>query len=233
LLLFYKVGPSPSEWWGMKIESADQGRSWSAAARLPEEVLGPIKNKPVLLSDHRLLCGSSTEHDGWRVHMEWTSDGGATWERSAALNKPNENEAIQPTILQLGGDHLQILCRSKSIGKILTSDSHDGRTWSPLKATALPNPNSGIDAITLKDGRHVIVYNHASRKRSPLNIAVSEDGNVWNAAIVLEDEPGEYSYPAIIQTSDGLVHVTYTWRRKRVRHVVVDPMKLELGEAYR
>jgi len=234
LLLFYKVGPSPSSWWGMKIESADQGSSWSAPQRLPNEILGPIKNKPVLLSDGRLLCGSSSEHEGWRVHMEWMSDGGDIWERTEALNKVNENEGIQPTVLKHGGDRLQILCRSRRSGKILTSTSEDGgRTWSALANTALPNPNSGIDAVTLSDGRHVVVYNHTSRGRSPLNVAVSEDGTVWRAAIVLEDQPGEYSYPAVIQTSDGMVHITYTWKRQRVRHVVVDPAKLELGETYR
>ena len=64
--------------------------------------------------------------------------------------------------------------------------------------------------------------------RSPLNVAVSRDGVAWDAALTLERDPGEYSYPAVIQTSDGLVHVTYTWRRERIRHVVIDPAKLTL-----
>ena len=95
----------------------------------------------------------------------------------------------------------------------------------------LPNPNSGTDAVTLKDGRHLIVYNHIGGepgkwggKRSPLNVAISSDGRTWQGVLVLEDEPNqEFSYPAVIQTSDGLVHITYTWKRQRVRHVVVDP----------
>jgi predicted neuraminidase len=66
------------------------------------------------------------------------------------------------------------------------------------------------------------------QSRSLLNVAVSSDGRQWQAALVLENSPGEYSYPAVIQTRDGLVHITYTWKRKRVRHVVVDPAKLEL-----
>jgi predicted neuraminidase len=94
----------------------------------------------------------------------------------------------------------------------------------------LPNPNSGIDAVTLADGRHLLVYNHTARGRSPLNVAMSADGNVWKAACVLESEPGEYSYPAVIQTADGLVHVTYTWKRQRIRHVVLDAKKLNLRE---
>ena len=97
-----------------------------------------------------------------------------------------------------------------------------------MTATVLPNPNSGIDAVTLKDGRQLLVYNHTTKGRSPLNVALSDDGQEWQAALVLENKPGEYSYPAVIQSHDGLVHITYTWRRLRVKHVVVDPAKLHL-----
>ncbi len=96
-----------------------------------------------------------------------------------------------------------------------------------MSLLALPNPNSGTDALTLRDGRHLLVYNHATDGRSPLNLAVSRDGRTWQAALVLEDEPkAEFSYPAIIQTTDGLAHVTYTWKRRKVRHAVIDPAKL-------
>jgi predicted neuraminidase len=112
--------------------------------------------------------------------------------------------------------------------------SHDlGRTWSALAAIDLPNPNSGTDAITLKDGRQLLVYNHSAHgpdspgwgPRWPLNIALSDDGVSWHEVLTLEDKPlpDGYAYPAVIQTADGLVHITYTWDRKRIRHVVVDP----------
>jgi predicted neuraminidase len=96
-----------------------------------------------------------------------------------------------------------------------------------MTLAALPNPNSGIDAVTLRDGRHLIVYNHTDRGRSPLNVALSLDGKTWQAALVLESEPGEYSYPAVIQSADGLVHITYTWKRQRIKHVVIDPAELK------
>jgi predicted neuraminidase len=228
LLLFYKVGPSPSTWWGMRTESADGGKTWSTPIRLPDNIAGPIKNKPVLLADGRLLCGSSTEDQGWRVHMEWTKDAGKTWERTEALCDGKMTAAIQPTIL-VQGDKLIMLCRSRGAGVILRAESKDeGRTWSPLEKTELPNPNSGIDAVTLKGGRHLLIYNHTATGRSPLNLAASDDGKAWQAAALLETEPGEYSYPAIIQSSDGLVHITYTWKRQKVKHVVVDPAKLAL-----
>lgn len=225
LMLFYKVGPSPSTWWGMLMTSDDDGATWSAPHRLPEHIDGPVKNKPVQLPNGDLLCGSSTEHDGWRVHFERTSDLGKTWQRIGPVNDGKEFGAIQPSILFLGGEKLLAVGRTKQ-GKVFRVASDDlGRTWGPLTATALPNPNAGTDAVTLKDGRHLIVYNHTPKGRSPLNVAVSRDGQAWQPALVLETEPGEYSYPAIIQTADGLVHITYTWKRQRVKHVVVDPAK--------
>jgi predicted neuraminidase len=226
LLLFYKVGPKPNSWWGMLIRSEDGGKSWSQPERLPDEIAGPIKNKPVLLADGRLLCPSSTEDKGWRVHLETTSDAGKTWQRTEPLCDGVTRSAIQPTILR-HERKLQILCRNRSAGPILQAWSSDaGRTWTKLEEAGLPHPGSGIDGVTLADGRHLLVYNHTTRGRSPLNVAVSADGLEWQGALILENQPGEYSYPAIIQTGDGLVHVTYTWKRQRVKHVVIDPAKL-------
>jgi len=226
LLLFYKDGPSPSRWWGMLMQSSDGGRTWSKPRRLPDGILGPIKNKPVLLADGTLLCPSSSEHDGWRVHMEMTRDLGATWTKTAALNDGKEFGAIQPAILFHPGNRLQTLCRSRQ-GRVTESWSEDGgNTWSAMKATSLPNPNSGLDAVTLRDGRHLLVYNPVARGRTPLVVAVSHDGAAWRTVVTLEEQPGEYSYPAIIQGRDGRVHVTYTWKRERIKHWVLDPAKL-------
>lgn len=227
ILLFYKVGPSPSTWWGEMVTSKDHGETWSRPYRLPEDIYGPIKNKPVLLENGDLLCPSSSENDGWRVHMEITKDEGVTWEITPALNE-KEIRAIQPTLLIHPGGKIQLLCRSTS-SSILTSWSDDnGRTWSGLTSTILPNPNSGIDAVSLKDGRYLVVYNHILKGRNVLNVAVSNDGMEWEAAVLLEnDKPGtEFSYPAVIQTNDGLIHITYTWNRKLVKHVVLDPAKI-------
>jgi predicted neuraminidase len=230
VMLFYKVGPNPREWWGLVMESEDGGKTWSPPRRLPAGILGPIKNKPVLLASGTLLCPSSTEDAGWRVHMERTSDGGTTWSKTDPLNDPKTFSLIQPTILDHGPAGIQVLCRSKQ-ESIVESWSHDdGKSWGKFAATTLPNPNSGIDAVVLKDGRSLLVYNNTPTGRSPLNIAVSDDGKIWKAGPTLETEPGEYSYPAVIQTSDGLVHISYTWKRQRIKHVVVDPAKLKLND---
>ena len=231
LLLFYKVGPSPSAWWGMLKTSDNNGKTWSEAVRLPKNILGPIKNKPVLLENGELICPSSTENDGWRVHMEFTSDLGITWERTAALNEKTTG-AIQPTVLTHKGGKIQMLCRSTS-GKILTAESIDnGYSWSELAETALPNPNSGIDAVTLKDGRQLLVYNHLTKGRNIINVAVSENGTDWKAAALLENdiEGTEFSYPAVIQANDGMIHITYTWKRMLIKHVVIDPSAIATKE---
>jgi predicted neuraminidase len=227
-MLFYKVGPSPSEWWGMLKRSDDGGKTWSKAVRLPDGFMGPVKNKPVMLPDGILLCPSSTENDGWQIQMELTADLGKTWTKSVPARSERKWSAIQPTVLFHPGGRLQILCRTKE-GCIAESWSADnGRTWSPLVGTLLPNPNSGIDGVTLRDGMQLIVYNpvtitagSSSGRRTPLSVAISSDGKNWNEVIKLETDPGEYSYPAVIQTSDGLIHITYTWNRKMIKHVVV------------
>lgn len=230
LMLFYKVGPTPSTWWGMLTTSADGGETWSSPVRLPERIDGPVKNKPIQLPNGDILCGSSTEDDGWRVHFEVTSDLGKNWRRIGPVNDGKTFGAIQPSILSLGGDKLLAVGRTKQ-AKVFQIASHDqGKTWQSMEASSLPNPNSGTDAVTLNNGQHWIIYNHTARGRSPLNISVSVDGKHWKAAVVLENEPGEYSYPAIIQTSDGLIHVTYTWRREKIKHAVIDPHQVKPRE---
>lgn len=231
LRLFYKVGPAPARWWGMTITSRDDGATWTAPARLPDGILGPIKNKPVELANGVVVSPSSTESTDadpiWRVHFERSADGGATWSLVRPASAPSELNAIQPSVLTYADGRLQAVGRTRS-GKLFETWSRDmGKTWSSLALLDVPNPNAGIDAVTLRDGRQLLVYNHTPTGRSPLNVAVSRDGAHWRMVLVLESEPGEYSYPAVIQTRDGLVHVTYTWRREKVKHVVIDPARLQ------
>jgi predicted neuraminidase len=228
LVLFYKAGPSPNEWWGLARTSGDGGRKWSGEIPLPPGVLGPIRAKPVELERGVVLAGSSTEDHGWVVHMErWTPPGLASpeaWERGPALNDAARFEAIQPTLLVHSPTEIQALCRSRQ--KVITEvwSRDGGRTWGPMAATTLPNPSAGIDAVRLADGRFLLAYNPTSSGRGTLALAVSTDGREWRKAVVLEDDgAGEYSYPALVQARDGRVHLTYTWRRERIRHVALDP----------
>ncbi|MBM3845816.1 MAG: sialidase [Verrucomicrobia bacterium] len=223
LLLFYKVGPDPRTWWGMLRTSSDGGITWSEARRLPDGILGPIKNKPVQLANGDILSGSSSEHDGWRLHFERSSDLGRTWTRTEALHDGKTIAAIQPSILRMGGDRLLALGRTRQ-GRVFEITSEDlGATWGRIQLGQVPNPSSGTDAVTLSDGTHLLIYNPVTRGRSPLKVAWSREGREWKDVLELENEPGaEFSYPAIIQSKDGKVHMTYTWKRKKVRYVVAD-----------
>ena len=234
LMLFYKVGPSPQTWWGELRTSTDGGVTWSAARRLPNGILGPIKNKPVQLADGTILSPTSSETEErpskWTVHFERSTDGGKTWSATPPLNDGVTIGAIQPSILfhdRMGGSKLQAVGRTRQ-GKVFTISSGDaGKTWGSLSLLdGVPNPSSGTDAVTLKDGRHLLVYNPVPKGRTPLVVGLSRDGKTWQPMVTLEDQPGEYSYPAIIQTADSRVHITYTWKRERVKHVVLDPTKL-------
>lgn len=227
LMLFYKVGPDPRHWWGMRKTSVDGGQTWSNPERLPEGIIGPAKNKPVELVDGTILSPSSSERSGWKVFIERSSDRGSHWQRLGPLADTGEFSAIQPALLVWPSGRLQLLARSRQ-GRIVESESADaGSNWTLLKATALPNPNSGIDAVTLRDGRALLVYNPTHVRRSPLVVAISGDGEHWRDVLTLERGWGEYSYPAVIQTVDGLVHIAYTWKRERIRHVVIDPARLK------
>ena len=223
LVLFYKMGPSPREWWGMMKTSADEGKTWTSAERLPGEMLGPIKNKPVQLRDGSLLYPTSSESvvgNKWHIHMEKSDKDGRNWRKIAVNN--DSFGAIQPSILLHPRGRMQLLCRSRQ-GYIVQSWSTDnGETWSTVTRTNLPNPNSGTDAVTLKNGKHLLVYNPLQRGRNKLHVAISQDGINWKDIHVLENETqGEFSYPAVIQSPDGIIHITYTHQRKKIKHVAL------------
>lgn len=223
-LMFYLYG-TLMEAKGAMIVSEDGGQTWSEPRLLPDGVRGATKNKPVLLDDGVLVCPDNSN----RLTFHRSNDYGKTWLETGAVPDPDKLGAIQPTILTHPDGRLQTLGRS-SCGSIVTSWSSDGGlTWSPLERTNLPNNNSGVDAVTLKDGRHLLVYNPVGipegrwgGPRTPLSVAISDDGVHWRQIMTLEDEKGEYSYPSVIQADDGMVHVVYTWHRLRVKHAVID-----------
>ena len=229
LSLYYKVGPNPREWWGMVMQSGDEGKSWSLPQKLPAGILGPIKNKPITLASGVILSPSSTEtkNDEWHAHIERSTNGGKTWEK-IVIDPQNRVKVIQPTLMLYPGGKIQAMLRSNQNNIMESWSDDEGKTWSPLKITVLMNPNSGIDAVTLRSGLQVLIYNPTQKGkdwangRNKLSVAVSRDGKAWKEVVTLEDHPiGEYSYPSVIQTSDKTVHVVYTADRKSIKHVVL------------
>jgi alpha-L-rhamnosidase len=237
LQLYFKIGFNIQSWQGWRITSKDGGKTWSKRERLPEGIYGPIKNKPVLVlsggsvpegrAGNRLIAPTSDERDGWKIYFELSDDMGKTWRRTAFVEADAGVKAIQPAIITLTDGRLEALCRTRSRHIGVTYSSDNGETWSKLQLIGMPNNNSGIDAVTLQDGTFAIICNDwpieptkEKGARTPLSILRSNDGIHWNHWITLEDSPVlQYSYPSIIQSRDGHIHVVYTWRRQRIKHV--------------
>jgi predicted neuraminidase len=257
LWLYYKYGTHPSTWKGARKWSDDEGRTWSRVDYLPAGILGPIKDKPLVLPDGTIVSGSSVENGKWNAWIERSTDNGKTWTKFGPITVPASEDVpsaaapptgeekqrpgahgihaknyppssatvgiIQPSVVWMGGKHLRFFARSRTrAARIAVADSwDDGKTWTQAHFIDLPNPNSGIDAVRLKDGRIVLAFNDSYTQRTPLNLAVSRDGSHFRIFKTLEDGPGQYSYPAIIQAGSGDLLITYTWRRESIKFVRV------------
>ena len=239
---FFKVGVDEINWSTYWAQSSDNGVSWSEAVELVKGDVGgrgPVKNKAIQLNDGAWLAPASLEikvegREIWTAFSDRSEDQGKTWIRSEDFVMPTLEDgkpdprfggegAIQPTFWESKPGQVHALLRTGA-GIVWRTDSTDGgKTWGIYTATDLPNNNSGLDALRLKDGRVVLIYNPVGENwgaRTPLDIAVSSDnGHTWDIIAHLEDDPdikGEYSYPAIVETEDGIA-VCYTWKRERIR----------------
>jgi predicted neuraminidase len=227
LYLFYKIGKNPREWFGAVINSSDNGQSWSTPKYLPKGFLGPIRNKPIETSTGVILCGSSTESietNKWRVHLEEYTETTNEW-RKINIEDKNNFEIIQPTFLVHSKHTIQMLCRSKH-NKIITSWSEDnGKHWIKTDSINVINSNSGIDALAVSKNAFLLVNNPLKQGpdwfygRNILDVEFSTDGLNWKTLFNLEKKvKGEFSYPAIIQTSDKKIHILYTYNREFIKH---------------
>ncbi|MDR7211823.1 sialidase family protein [Flavobacterium piscis] len=234
LYLFYKVGKNPREWFGAMIISKDNGNTWSKPKYLPDGILGPIKNKPIETAPGVILCGSSTESvddNKWRVHVEKYTETTDTWEK-ITIDDKKEFDIIQPAFLVHSPNEIQMLSRSKH-NKIISSWSEDnGDTWKKTDSIHVVNSNSGIDAVTLAKGSFLLVNNPLKQGkdwfngRNVLDVEYSKDGVKWQKLFDLENQAeGEFSYPAIIQTTDGKIHILYTFNRKYIKHTAFEVVK--------
>lgn len=233
MLLFYKTGPKVTEWVGHVKHSPDGGYTWSDDSAFEPGMMGAVRNKPITLKSGRIVSGSSEEFDPdengfrrWAVHFELSDDDGQSWRKVGPVAMDDTVRVIQPTILTRRDGSLLALCRSANGRIARTVSSDDGETWSRIQLTDFPNNNSGIDAVTLPDGRFAMVCNPVGEDwgaRYPLCVFISDDGETWQEVANLDSEPCEsgYCYPAIIYGSDGALHITYTWDRKRISYARV------------
>lgn len=239
LVLFYRVGPDPRDAISLYKSSLDEGIHWSPAEILPAGITGPTKGKPVFDSNENMICGSSVEvgapEDAFKATACWieilSSD--LKWSKHGPLEVPNKRfGCIEPVLFWRPNGLLKMLCRDRSNrigleGWIWTAESIDGgKTWTELKNTSLPNPDAGIEALLLRNGNILLIYNHSHINRHPLTIALSNDGgSSWTSLCNIEDESGEF--PSAVLDSQGLVHLIYAWssagkEQRRIKHIIMD-----------
>jgi predicted neuraminidase len=231
LYFWYKAGPKPENWTGYVRTSRDNGKTWSTPEMMPAGFWGPVRAKPIQLDNGTMLAGTSVEsYRNWTPYVDRSTDDGKTWKRSNAFNISYKFGQIQPTLFQAQDGKIVALMRSKNPPNICQSESKDeGETFTPAEATVLPNPSAGIDVVKMKEGDLFLIHNPSQMFRTPLSLArSSDDGKTWKKVVDLETEPGEFSYPAMIQSSIGLLEITYTWKRTHIKHVTVEPKKYRL-----
>ena len=208
------------------MSSADEGLTWSKIADFDNEPLGTMpRNKPIILGDRVLL--PLYDEKTWRGFVYISDDDCQTWHRSGFIE--SDGGCIQPTLIPRNDGSILALLRDRQKRHVLQSISSDrGETWTFCQPTSLPNPNSGVDAVRLSSGKVIIAYNHSCEQRTPMSVAISDDeGHTWTRKVDVETDHAEFSYPAIIQSSDGLIHLAYTWRRKGIAHLIFDEEWLE------
>ena len=206
--------------------SADSGVTWSADKPFFHDTLGWLpRNLTIFLKDGTLLVPISDERNGHGVDLSFflaTKDNGATWTQSGIMRGGE-----QPTFIERSDGTLLAYLRVRP--NIKAAESHDGgKTWTEPVPTQWKNPDAGISMRRLNDGHVLLVFNNQDNSRSPLHIARSlDEGRTWEKPLQLESNPGEYSYPSVLQTSDGKIHIIYTFRRYSIKHVELNEGWLE------
>jgi predicted neuraminidase len=205
--------------------SSDHGRTWSKSERL---ILSPFfnvselaRNKPVALEADGWLVPIYHECAGKFPELLWLREDGAGF-RATKTRLTGGRAFLQPALVPLSSQSVLAFLRdaSPARGMVMAASSNAGLTWSEPRPAGLPNPNAGLDALRLPDGRVLVVFNDSRTDRSNLRLAFSSDeGRTWKRAATLAEEAGaEFSYPFVMQGGDGLFHVVYTWKRQAIRH---------------
>ncbi|MCR4403880.1 MAG: exo-alpha-sialidase [Candidatus Acetothermia bacterium] len=221
--------------------SFDLGRTWRDLELFWEEkgLLG--KNKPLHLREVWLIPVEWERE--WSAAFLRSEDNGATWEIVGDLGKEAGAHLIQPALVPLADGRLMAYMRSQERYIFVAYSPDLGKSWTRPQPTPLPNNNSGIDMERLDSGSLVLAFNPTTPvpglaklhqgwpevmpagfdvwgPRTPLVLALSQDeGKTWPYRLALEEGPGEFSYPAIIQDEQGIIHVAYTYNRKAICHV--------------
>lgn len=233
LWLFY-VSSAISGWSTSSLNvktSTDGGATWTRSRRLTLSPFGNIselvKNKPVMLAGGGFVLPVYHEFIGLfpeMLRVRGYPGGQMSWRKTRVAGW---RSFFQPSLVPLGPRSAVAFFRcsapQSAVGIAATSDA--GLTWTKPRFTELPNPNSAVDALLLSDGRILLAFNDSRSGRANLRLAVLEydrptGGLTATRAATLEEDAGKrFSYPYMIRTRDGLIHIVYTWQRRRIKHV--------------
>jgi len=230
LVLQFKVGASVRRWRSWLARSTDGGRTFPAPAPLvpgdgdARGSRGAVRSKPIRLASGDWLAGASVESwRRWDAYFDRSPNGLDGWIATPFVALERRGSAgkgmIQPTLWESAPGRVHALFRTTG-DRIHRSDSDDdGRTWSAARAIDLPNNNSALDVARLADGTLALACNPVAGRRgprTPLSLLFSRDeGRSWPHRIDVETGPGEFSYPALVASGEGLA-LCYTWNRRRI-----------------
>jgi len=196
------------------------------------------RTHPIELPNGRILVPLYSDGFSWGL-MGISDDGGKTWHASEPLVGFGN---IQPSVVRKKDGTLVAYMRDNGPAPKRAHVSYstdNGETWTGAVDTLIPNPGSSLEAISLKDGRWVMVYNDTEKGRASLTIRMSDDeGQTWKWERHLERGTNfSYSYPSVIQSADGAIHVTYSSHEskdgkahKSIKHARFDAAWIEQGD---
>ncbi|MBS1252078.1 MAG: Sialidase [Anaerolineales bacterium] len=210
--------------------SLDGGRTWESPEQLMDYAGLMFRSRPLILPDRIIL--PVYDENTWESRMLISDDDGRSWRLTEPIVTSPGN--IHPCLAPLSDGRLLAYLRTGGEGGFIwrTESADGGETWATPRPTSLVNPNSGLDLLRLQSGRLVLAFNNSDRYRTPLCVALAEEDEVWQWWRTLEDEHAEFSYPTLLQTEDGTIHIVYTYKREHIHHAYFTAEWLRKGEVH-
>ena len=213
------------------IQSKDDGKTWSKGVNLVGWPGNLPRNAPIKTGDHEMLAPFYVDFwagagivGSYMAKIKYKDGNIINYSYSSLEDK----RAIQPALVKMPSGRIVLLARDtedKNIWRAFSDDN--GTTWTKASRILLPNPGSAICAIYVKDVDAIlVVYNHSREKRDPISLAVSRDGEktfkrIANLATAEEGVKTKFAYPAMLQTSDGLIHIIWSHKgRDTLKHIM-------------
>ena len=200
-------------------EEAGEARE-RAAVKLHQRLGWMTRTPPIMLDANTMMVGLYSDVFNCSLGA-FTKDGGANWSFSTPILDRDITMLgnIQPAYARRKNGEIVAFMRDNGLPRqVRMAVSQDnGESWAPIQLTGIPNPGSSVDVEALQSGAWAMVCNDTLEGRHRLAVYLSEDeGKTWNISRVIEEaeaEAGSFSYPALIQGRDGVLHVSYSYRR--------------------